>query len=227
MSERGDTAKNDIPRSQEVSRSNTVSKDIEDMKDTGNSTPDTKETVYSAPRISQPNSLWNPRMLTVNNKRIAYKFGEGNPTEVALVGDALKSHWKAGGKGYMTAEAEKALKTFLDNPSLPYFIEKCYKQINWYHQGENVQEWNKFPNDLSMENLMYVDPETGRKEFKYDTMITIAGAFNSMDNRLEEDVSKRLWSQCLSQVEYVQHFQTLDSQFQAVWKNYGNQWNVR
>jgi len=179
----------------------------------------------SSPNIPQPNTLWETKTRQINGKTVTYVFGEGNPKEVALTGDALKDHWRKNGKGYMTPEAEMALKAFLSNPSLPYFINKCFGQIDWHNKQAAV--YHMYPQNLSIEYLLYIDPETGRKEFRYDEIQVIAGAFNGMDNPLEFDESKRTWNQCLSQVEYTQHFLPLVEQFFWVWKYYGNQWETR
>lgn len=180
-----------------------------------------------SPNIPQPNTLWPTKTQKINGKPVIYEFGKGNPPEVALTGEALKDHWRKNGKGYMTPEAELALKAFLTNPSLPYFINKCYRQINWYNRGENVPEWDRYPQNLSIEHLIYIDPETGRKEFRYDEIMRMDVIFNYMDNPTEFDESKRIWNQCLTKTEYTQHFLPLVAQFFWVWKYYGNQWEVR
>ncbi len=187
-------------------------------------TPEIKD---PSPNIPQPDTTWTTKTRQINGKMVTYEFGKGNPSEVALTGEALKDHWKKNAKGYMTPEAEIALKKFLSNPSLPYFINKCYKQLDWYHSNPQSAEYSRYPQNLSMEHLLYIDPETGRKEFNYDNIQVIAGTFNGMDNPLEFDESKRLWNQCLTKAEYNQHFLPLVEQFFWVWKYYGNQWDVR
>lgn len=176
------------------------------------------------PKIAQPKTSWEDRTLIINGVATTYKFGEGNPSNVTLSGKDLEDFWKNNGNGYITPESEKSMKTFLENPDLPYFLERCYKQIDWYSdQREFYQEWEKFPTNLDMNDIMYVDENTGRKEFKTNTMLSLNQTFSNLD-QLELDEKDRGWAKCLSNNEYIQKFLPLREQFNQVAKNYTNQW---
>jgi hypothetical protein len=181
--------------------------------------------VLPPPKIPQPKTEWRTRYFSINGKSVKYVFGEGNPREVALSGKALEGHWRTNSRGYMTPEAEEAIKIFLGNPSLPYFLEKCYKQLDWYHEKPNLSEESKFPHNLDMEDMLYIDPETGRKEFDYNKIRILDAVFNYLDFKLEPDEAKRQWVQCLSPQEYKQHFLPLQLQIESVWRTYGNQYS--
>lgn len=156
-------------------------------------------TEFIGPQITTDSSWETKTIYDKDGNPITYVFGEGNPKEVALSEEELKKlpqkvlDDRVAFLTYMTPEAEKAMKELLDNPDLPYVIEKCYKELNW--NGKD-QFRGKFPHNFSMEYIMYIDPKTGRKEFRQEFMAGIGNLF-SMNNHLHDNRSK-----CLHESEY-------------------------
>lgn len=158
-----------------------------------------KTTEYIIPQIYTDSSWETKTIYGKDGNPITYVFGEGNPKEVALSDEEFKKlpekvlEERVAFLTYMTPEAENAMKEFLDNPDLPYVIEKCYKELNWYGT-DNFRP--KFPHNFSMEYIMYIDPITKRKEFRQDFINGIGNLF-SMNTHLYDNRSN-----CLDASEY-------------------------
>lgn len=104
--------------------------------------------------FQKPNTEWKSR--TING--ITYVFGEGNPAEVAKKREDLRDF-----EYYVNPETEIALKKLLEDDNLTFVMQKCGDIIDW--NNEQVKsDWEKFPDNLDMETMLIIDPETGRKE---------------------------------------------------------------
>jgi hypothetical protein len=190
--------------------------------------PSVTPSIAGSPKVPQPNSVWATRAIVIKGRNVTYTFGEGQPREVAIPREFLTAYMQTIAStgqapyGYVTGNAESALKLFLDNPSLPYFIEKCYQAIDWYGTSESSpQDWQKYPRRLAIDNLMYVDEVTGLKEFDHLALSTMLTKFNSLDNPLAT-ADERGWKQCLSPAEYTQHLVTLHEQLSDTYKIYSD-----
>lgn len=176
------------------------------------------------PNIKKPNSAWKPRTITLSDGRIVtYRFGEGNPEEVALNQEKLREYLSTVDPiteqtpyGYMTRESEEAMKTFLDNPSLIFFLNSCYKLLDLNHERrENLQEWEKYPNNFSMELFLKINPRTGLKEWDWYSISLIATGFSSLDSPISD-----AWKSCMSPEQYQKHLKPLHAQFSQVLRSY-------
>lgn len=166
------------------------------MSPFGRGAPLTEESVS---KLKKPNTEWNTR--TING--ITYGFGEGNPGVVAMNEKALRDYWDNGGTFYMTQRAELYMKDFLASENLPILEEKCAGVVH-------------LPANKDLNDVLYVDQTTGRKEFSQ-------GFMNDIENALSEltdvgDLPK--WRSCLSQNEYNEVYIPLRNQYLESTFNY-------
>lgn len=165
------------------------------------------------PKIPQPNTTWNNKTIAINGKVRSYTFGSGNPIDLEVKKENFEAYLStrlSDGSypdGYVTPKVEMALKDFLENPSLPYFIEKCYKEISWYDDEGN--QGNLFPHNLDIENILFINSITGRKELREQDVLTMLRAFDRLANPITHPGG---WASCLSQVEMSQHLMPLQEQ---------------
>lgn len=173
-----------------------------------------------SPNIGSPDTEWQWREFDFKGKKILYEFGKGNPPEVALSNEELEKFRKETGgysekSGYVTPEAEMAMKRFLDNPSLPDFVNKCYKELGWYAQSNS----QTYPHNLDMEYLMYVDPNTGLKRFRYNETVAIEKGFLALSNPLADEADQP-WRGCLTSEEKTYMLDVLQNQFSDAMSEY-------
>jgi hypothetical protein len=133
------------------------------------------------PQFQKPNTEWKAR--TING--ITYRFGEGNPPEVAALSHEEKeiysqcyfntvvyamqcpSDSQGRGQGYITSEIEKDLLMLLNHPSWEGILTKCEQQFRSSEISvlEHEANYDRIISGeyLSMENLMTIDDRDGRK----------------------------------------------------------------
>lgn len=134
---------------------------------------------------------WKTKIRFINGKTVIYNFGDGNPIEVSLTKEELFNLAENVKKmpvlylTYMTPEAEQSMKDFLESKEFSLFSRKLK---------------NKFPlKNISMESILYVDDETGRKEFNKDFIYTVnesisygKNPLNNEQNNFQEKEDKTL-----------------------------------
>ena len=77
-----------------------------------------------------PNTNWSDKTLNINGKQLTYRFGEGNPPEVALNPEQYLPKGDKDGIPYVTPKAEQQLKEFLSDKNLPELLNKCANFVN-------------------------------------------------------------------------------------------------
>jgi hypothetical protein len=217
------------PDESEIKKIQTITESKKHIKDkdyvfpnmpySGSYTTNTKKRLES-PNFIHPSSEWQSREFDFKGKKVFYEFGKGNPPEVALSEKELEEfRKKVGGysekSGYMTPEAEMAMKRFLDNPNLPDFINKAYKGIGWYKQANRPT----YPHNLDMENLMYIDQNTGLKRFRYNDLVAINEGFVALNNPVVDDANQP-WRKYLTTDEKVYILDVLQNQFSEAMSEY-------
>ncbi len=152
---------------------------------------------------------WNTRTLEINGKPISYIFGDGNPSDVALTPEEIAKlpeivrTLPSNHTTYMKAEAEWAMKDFLEYQELPKLLKQCNKIVAIS------------PQDLSMENILYVDKETGRKEFQKELISSIGDSFAA----LRSPSNPEKWKDCLNESELYK-LDEIEGKFSKVIENY-------
>lgn len=152
---------------------------------------------------------WYPKIVLIKNKKISYSFGNGNPSEVALSDEErlnlpdLVKKLPSNHTTYMTPEAELAMKGFLENPNLFMFLNKLQNVISY-----NIK-------DISLESIMYIDPETGRKEFKSEFISAIGEVFTYLRSPSNPD----RWREYFAENDRV-YLDGIESDFSKVIENY-------
>lgn len=137
---------------------------------------------------------WQPRTLSINGKEVNYSFGDGNPPEVALSTEEQAMLPDVARKSplfyttYMTPEAEQAMRELLENPNFPQFLNKLKSEILESNMHYNVK-------DISMESILYVDPETGKKEFKNDFRAAMGDVFSYLRSQADRNRWKKYYSE--------------------------------
>jgi hypothetical protein len=166
------------------------------MSPFGSGKPLTEE---EKPVFKKPNTEWKTRGFNGIN----YVFGEGNPKEVSMSESELSKFWENGGSLYMTQRAEKYMKDFLSNDNLTSLEEKCSESLH-------------FPKNMDLENILYIDKKTGRKEFKIEFMMEVENAFADFD---DQSASPK-WRNCLSQDEFNEFYLPLRNLYLESTGNY-------
>lgn len=157
---------------------------------------------------------WATRTLPFQGKMITYEFGKGNPPEVALTGVALDEYRQDPSKrGYMTPEAEIAMEKFLSSDGFALLQKQCESLIV-SQNASRLEQHTKIPIHPNMEYIMYVDKNTGRKEFRDLDLQQIEGFWYSINNPLE-DPEKRTWHTCLDPESFRQAESAMELYFDA------------
>lgn len=135
----------------------------------------------------KPNTEWASRYVTLNDRRtFHYVFGEGDPKEVMVKLEDLDGYMRQSGyidDKTVRPRTEKLLKEFLSNPMLPIVLNKCGPLMNpdvSMEDGDVLEmglPGTLFNTDFSMEEILTVDPITGRK-------VINANKFNFLGNAL-------------------------------------------
>lgn len=184
------------------------------------------EKIYvKLPPFNMPDTSWPERKIKFKGKIITYKFGEGNPYEVAL-----KPEDYNGSKGvyedYVTPEAEKNLYEFLSNPLLKKVIDKCESTMGRDAVDLSVPLIRNFgavldDKEISMEKMLKIDKETGRKYIDNDRVIALSGSLYRLDDSLAGGQSKKLKYQCLNFYD-LPDFENLHQQYSKFEISYTN-----
>lgn len=138
-----------------------------------------------------PNPNWKDKTFIFNGKELHYKFGEGNPEETALKPEDYLAKGENDGIPYVTPETEKNLYDFLTDPDLPTVLDKC-ENYNRQHMLKLNPQFSVDqipillrPSDFDIENIMTINPNTGRKEINED----IANRMNEFLNILSNPIA--------------------------------------
>jgi|GEM_PF-4611837 len=166
---------------------------------------------------------WKSRIVSVNGIERTYVFGAGNPTDLRIGKEDLASYFAkpdASGHlpyGYVSDQTEQALADFLGDPMLKRFVEACERFLPI---GDANNIFGKpFPTVLAMDGLLYIDPNSGRKELDFSTLDMVAQYFQVLDNPLLADGELQGWRECLQPDEY-DNFEKLQGRLSDVFRNY-------
>ena len=160
-----------------------------------------------------PNTNWPNREIN----GVTYVFGEGNPKEVSLA----PSEYTGDGKwrNYITPESEAYLKSFLENKSLKDFVDKCGGKLNLTNNntmaGFNITE----SEDLDINKLLVIDPNTGRKQFDEDKIYGISQLLYSVTSELDGNSAI---TSCMNGRE-IEEFEQLYADYNKMTESYINQ----
>lgn len=146
--------------------------------------------------FSSHNDVWSGRTRsTQNGEVIRYEFAKGNPQQVALSPEEIKNLREEKLQGYVEPEVEIALKDFLEDPRLPIVIEKCQDFLDVSNKQEKP-EWAMFPQDFTLNAMLIIDAETGRKEIN-PILFSVINPQLSLAIGPDKDSSQNPWRQCL------------------------------
>lgn len=177
-----------------------------------------KVALYQSPSV-----VWETKYRTIGNKTVAYEFGKGNPPEVALEPAQYRATKTQDGIPYVTPEAELALKALVEEPRLRLVIEKCRS----YFAGNVLAEQANAALDtknLSLENMLYIDGKTQRKEIRWDMLEGFGMVITQLRSPLSDDGSA-IAKQCLIGSER-QYLAEINELFAQVGRNYLNSQGV-
>lgn len=140
----------------------------------------------------KPQLEWRDKTISINDKTIHYKFGEGNPIEVALSPEQYLANGEIDGIPYVTKEAEQQLRNFLAEKNLAELLNKCVHFLNKKMQqlNSNIPQ-NQLPvilnnDDVDIENYLIIDKQTGRKMINPDIDSRMNDFFNTLNNPLNQ-----------------------------------------
>lgn len=171
-----------------------------------------------------PNTDWKDKTLNFNGKELNYKFGEGNPAETALSPDEYLAKGEKDGTPYVTPKTEKDLYNFLNDDDLPAVLDKCenYNRQNMIKLNPNLPVDQipilLNPSDFDIENIMTINPETGRKEINED----IANRINEFLNILSNPMAGTEFGDKCAGIAYSQSIERIKNKFSEFNRSYIN-----
>ena len=182
-----------------------------------------------------PNTNWSDKTLNINGKQLTYRFGEGNPPEVALNPEQYLPKGEKDGIPYVTPKAEQQLKEFLSDKNLPELLNKCANFVNnqVIAQNPNVPKEQLVAlmsnSDFDIENYLVIDKETGRKTINPNVDYKINDFLNTLNNPMERNP---LVTQCFG-LNRMDDFNKIQSEFHQLGREYtntgagikGSEWN--
>ena len=182
-----------------------------------------------------PNTNWSDKTLNINGKQLTYRFGEGNPPEVALKPEQYLPKGDKDGIPYVTPKAEQQLKEFLSDKNLPELLNKCANFVNnqVIAQNPNVPKEQLVAlmsnSDFDIENYLVIDKETGRKTINPNVDYKINDFLNTLNNPMERNP---LVTQCFG-LNRMDDFNKIQSEFHQLGREYtntgagikGSEWN--
>ena len=127
------------------------------------------------------NTEWTPKNITISGQTVTYQFGVGNPPEVSLKKEQYTSTKEKLGIDYVTPEIETLIHNIVSNPIFNKLAINCLLLYK-----DSIQE-NRITSisDLDINNLLYIDKTTGRKELNLsiinsliDTLTMVRGNVN-------------------------------------------------
>ena len=156
------------------------------------------------PGFKKPNTEWKTRTLQLADGRwMTYVFGQGNPAGVAQLSDKEKVSYSACERhetlsiiscgsmneevyGYLSSEMEKDLIVFISHPNWKSVLLNCEQQFRQYERPDWGMSYDQimYQGAMNIENMITIDPDTGRKEIRFGTFPSIRGWFT---NALRED----------------------------------------
>lgn len=172
----------------------------------------------------QPNTNWSDKILNFHGKELTYRFGEGNPTEVALLPEQYLPKHGQEGTPYVTAQVEYQLKAFLSDKNLPELLNKCVNYLNDKMASQNPEVpasqiasvlENK---EVDIENYLIIDPKSGRKMLNPESDSRMNDFLNTLNNPLDDSP---LVIECFG-VDRIQDFKRLQKKFHDLGKEYNH-----
>lgn len=170
----------------------------------------------------QPKTDWSDKTMDFNGTKLSYKFGEGNPSEVALLPEQYLPRNGKEGMPYVTAKAEYQLKAFLSDKNLPELLNKCvnYLNDNMITQNPDIpanQMVSVLDNkDVDIENYLIIDKETGRKMINPESDYRMNDFLNTLNNPLSPSL---IAIECFG-LNRMQDFDELQRKFHALGREY-------
>lgn len=169
--------------------------------------------------FQMPNLSWHEKVLTINGKKLTYRFGDGNPKEVALEPSAYNG---SDGKyeDYVTPAVEQNLYQVLSDPALKNMADRCGMGIN---SSLSIDQTSTVLGSaqLSMENMLKIDEKTGRKYIDYASLMALNSIFTNLDSSLVENEHEKQKYQCLGGVD-LSDFESLYIKFGHLMNSYIN-----
>ena len=176
-----------------------------------------KDTVARKTGFVMPNVDWKTRTLKFKDKELTYIFGAGNPPEVALSKDQYTGEGKW--QDYVTPQSEAYLKEFLTDGNLKTFIDSCGQKLGFSVTDSTTGFNITNSQDLDINALLTIDPETGRKKFDEAKIFAISQLLYNVSSQLNGDAKIR---QCLTSAQ-IQDFNELHKKFDQFTESYINQ----
>ena len=211
----------DIPENKSVHSNNHIENQKNNKASASNKSEQLKEIKVDK---FLPNPNWKEKNLVFNGKKLHYKFGEGNPNETALQPEDYLAEGENDGIPYVTPETEKNLYDFLNDPDLPTVLDKCEN-----YNRQNMVKLNPqlpidqipillTPSDFDIENIMTINPNTGRKEINED----IANRMNEFLNILSNPIAGFEFGDQCAGTAYQQSIERIKINFSKFSKSYIN-----
>lgn len=137
--------------------------------------------------FKKPNTEWKERTITLNDgRRVTYRFGEGNPEGADPLSEKEKELYRncffepdkpiltctrygEEVTGYVTPDVEHDLLTLVSDPHWEDLLNTCSVDIKRGDAarllpGDMSSQQIALSGALDLENWIYINPDTGRKE---------------------------------------------------------------
>lgn len=172
----------------------------------------------------KPKTDWADKTIDFNGTELSYKFGEGNPSEVALSSEQYLPKGEKDGVAYVTPKAEYQLKEFLSDENLPELLNKCINYLNKQMIAKNPgvsadQMVSILDNkDVDIENYLIIDKETGRKMINPESDYRMNDFLNVLNNPLDRSP---VAMECFG-LNRMQDFSDIQKKFHDLGREYTN-----
>jgi hypothetical protein len=137
--------------------------------------PSIQKSIPDHPVFHTSITEWKTRTLS----GVTYVFGQGNPPEVALSENEMKTlRGKCGSiddpdntgylckeqDGYVSPEVEKYLYAALTDPNWSQLLGECYENLSYFQKLIDINTAQQF---LDINKWIGIDPNSGRKTFDF------------------------------------------------------------
>lgn len=171
-----------------------------------------------------PNLEWSDKSVQFKGSVLSYKFGEGNPSQVALLPEQYLSRDVVDAMDYVTPDVEYKLKAFLSDKNLPELLNKCVNYLNNNMQATNPDiPADQLPlilqnKDVDIENYLMIDKQTGRKTINSDIDNRMNDYLNILNNPLDQSP---LFLECFG-LNKAQDFEKIEDKFHELGRAFIN-----
>ena len=115
----------------------------------------------------------------------------------------LAKFWASGGLTFMQPGAEQLMREILEDPGKSKILALCSSVLEMKQSGSATEYVDQFKYGIN--DILYIDSATGRKEFLLDRVEWIQKIFLDLEEPIisaNNEPDSFLWQKCMSQTDY-------------------------